>query len=324
MVTRTDIIDFFNKLYPTPPYNVRIFQGKNDTVIHDLCFNVEEIYNNYEKLHAEPLHWYISINPYTRKWGRPFKSGIVNKLVLDFDDEDNPDKTIHDARKVCQLLDRWRYKYLVFTTGKKGLHIHVMVNKMDFDRVHVGIREFWTAIKDKVGLETLDMKVIKDQPSRITRIPGIKRPDGDPMKLVDVFSADTLDDLTELSILDVDFPMRTHDGTIEQRVRALSKETPKPKLKNPILLSRYKKEEEINWAIMDKVFPMFYETGTHQSGNKYKVLCPFHNDHNPSAFYNDKLFHCSTCDISIGVWRFLTEYVGKSKSDALELIKRLQ
>ncbi len=324
MVTRTDIIDFFNKLYPTPPYNIRLFKGKNDAVIHDLCFNVEEIYNNYEKLVNEPLHWYLSINPYKRQYGRPVKTGIVNKMVLDFDDEENPDATIADAQKVCKLLDRWGYKYLAFTTGKKGIHIHLMVNKMDFDYVKDGIRDFWLAIQDKVKLTTLDNKVIKDQPSRITRIPGIKRPDGDPMKLIDVFSANVLDDLDELSILEVDFPMRTENGTIEDRVKALSKQAPRPVIKNPVLLSRYKKDKIVNWEIMDKVFPLFYETGTHQTGNKYKVLCPFHDDNNPSAFYNEKLFHCSSCDISVGVWRFLTELVGKSKSDALEIIKSFQ
>lgn len=320
MVTREDVIDFFKVLYPTPPYNVRIFEGKKTPVIHDMCFNVEEIYNNYEKFVDKPLHWFITINPHKRVNGWIKPSGIVNKMVLDFDSEDDPDGTIEDAQKVCKLLDRWKYKYLVFTTGKKGLHIHLMVNKMEQEYVKEGVRDFWLAIEDKVGLNTLDHKVIKDQPSRITRIPGIKRPDGDPMELVDVFSADVLNDLDRLSILDVDLPMRTVDGRIEERVKALSKPEIRPLPKKPVMFSRYKGDSIENWHVMDKIFPQLYETGKHLGGTKYQVLCPFHNDHNPSAFYNHRIFHCSTCDVSVEAWRFLTELVGKSKDEARQMI----
>ena len=83
--------------------------------------------------------------------------------------------------------------------------------------------------------------------------------------------------------------------------------------------------DEINWKVMDKVFPELYETGKHVSGSKHIVCCPFHNDNNPSAFYDDTRFHCSSCDAKkLGVWRLLTEYAGYSDKDAMKIIKKAQ
>jgi hypothetical protein len=285
--------------------------------IHDLCFDVEEIVENYELLSHEELHWYISVNPYQRKNGRIIKTGTINKIVLDFD-SDNPDETIQEARYMFNFLKNKGYYPLVFTSGRKGLHIHFLINELE--NVDYGIKRYF----ESFNLKTLDQKVISDQSARITRIPGTKHPKGEGVRLVDINSGDTIHDLKEISLSDVVF-MKPTVNTLEKFFVELNKKPPR-KPQKKVYLSKYMSKKPIqNWNVVDRIFSEFYETGKHVHGSKHIVSCPFHGiDKNPSAFYTDKLFHCSTCNVSVGSFNLLTRLMGKSKKEAIQIIKEYQ
>lgn len=235
---------------------------------------------------------------------------ITNKLFLDFDGEDltmvkdEVDRFIHDFETIFKGR-----LYLQFSGGK-GYHVYILLPEtLTLSVNEIGL--LLKHIKVRFSLEYLDESVIKN-PLRLARAPFSYHENGNAVK-----------------------PM-VHDPMPSQGLEPLIK-TIQAKAKEIELYKKnqqYVKQENIknnnlkseitNWNVVDKVFQAFYETGRHVSGTKHIVCCPFHSDTHPSAFYDDKVFHCSTCGITVGSYRLLTELMGKDKGEALDVIKGFQ
>ena len=178
-MNKKEAIKTLKKLYDTPPYNIRILNLNNapkNVEANILVDNYEKIIDKYI-IHAQKKWpWYISINPYKSVNGRPVKTGRINKIVLDFDSL-KPDETIQDAKIIYEFLQKSGYDPLVFSSGRKGLHIHFKIYELqNCDR---GIKNTFEFIKNSKNLITMDSKVYSDQSARITRLPGSKHPLGD-------------------------------------------------------------------------------------------------------------------------------------------------
>jgi hypothetical protein len=73
-----------------------------------------------------------------------------------------------------------------------------------------------------------------------------------------------------------------------------------------------------------KYFEQYYPGVDLTSGSEVKVLCPFHDDHRPTASINtDKsLFHCFACNIGYNEAQFISKVNGISLRDALKLVDK--
>jgi hypothetical protein len=252
----------------------------------------------------------------------PLKTSEISKIVLDLDDKENPDKTVQDARKMVEILTQLGYEVITLRSGQKGLHVHIKTEKMTDPQIDMKIYYFFKTLAEKLDITTFDEKVIKDQTARITRIPYTKHPKSEKLCIpVDVFSSDKIDEMTVPDISTL--RLKSSDGKIESNILSI----PIIKVDKPSTVMQRKWKpaiaKEINWNIMDKVFSYLYGEGNNR-GDKYITLCPFHDDHHPSAFYTDTFFHCSTCEISMGVYKMLTEYSGYNKAQAMEIINKFQ
>ena len=56
-------------------------------------------------------------------------------------------------------------------------------------------------------------------------------------------------------------------------------------------------------------------------GNRIIVKCPFHNDNNPSAVVFDKRFYCSTCNMSLNYYDFISKM--EATTDKSIIMKKL-
>jgi hypothetical protein len=318
-----DIINFYDTLYPEDSYRYYISDMKGETIINKVVESSEEIaktYKTYAKF--KTLNHYISVNTYTPKGGKwPMKTGIITKVVIDLDDKANPDNTIKDARKLVEILNHFEYKVIINKSGRKGLHIHLKTTPLTGKYIDNSIKQFFLTLAKKLDISTMDEKVISDQTARIIRLPGSNHPiTQKPCKPVDIFSSDKIEEMIEIPINQLQ--LTTGNGSIEKSILQQRQEAPqyKPKRRKS---EAYNLIETIRWDIMDKVFQDLYESGENR-GNRWIVKCPFHDDNNPSAFYTENLFHCSSCNISIGVYKMLTEHSGYSKGDAMKIIKQHQ
>lgn len=52
-------------------------------------------------------------------------------------------------------------------------------------------------------------------------------------------------------------------------------------------------------------------------GEKIIVLCPFHNDHNPSGVIFKERFHCSTCNITLNYYDFIAKMEGTNDKEVI-------
>jgi len=318
-----DIINFYDILYPEGSYRYFICDLEGKTITNKVVQSSEEIaktYTTYAKF--KTLNHYISVNTYTPKGTKwPLKTGVITKIVIDLDDKENPDKTVEDGRKLVLIFDKLNYKVIVNKSGRKGLHIHVKTETLQNPNIDLAIKNFFQKLATKLKITTLDQKVISDQTARIIRLPGSCHPKtGKTCKPVDIFSSDRIEKMFEMPLNQL--KLSSGNGSIERSILQQIEQSPKYNSK-PHKSEAYNLIETINWNIMDRVFSDLYETGDNK-GNHYIVKCPFHDDNNPSAFYTDSLFHCSACNISVGVWKMLTEHSGYDPKDAMNIIKKHQ
>lgn len=73
-----------------------------------------------------------------------------------------------------------------------------------------------------------------------------------------------------------------------------------------------------------KYFEQYYPEIDFNSGSEVKVLCPFHDDHRPTASINTErgLFHCFACNIGYNEAQFISKVNGISLRDALKLVDK--
>ena len=71
-------------------------------------------------------------------------------------------------------------------------------------------------------------------------------------------------------------------------------------------------------------FKKYFKDVDNWEQEEVKVLCPFHNDTNPSASINtsNSLFHCWVCDIGYNEEQFVARVNNISKTDAIKLLDK--
>ena len=71
-------------------------------------------------------------------------------------------------------------------------------------------------------------------------------------------------------------------------------------------------------------FKKYFKDVDNWEQEEVKVICPFHNDTNPSASINtsNSLFHCWVCDIGYNEEQFVARVNNISKTDAIKLLDK--
>lgn len=72
-----------------------------------------------------------------------------------------------------------------------------------------------------------------------------------------------------------------------------------------------------------KYFQQYFPDADFRSGGEVKVLCPFHDDHVPTASINveESLFHCFSCKVGYNEIQFASKVNGISMKDAMKLME---
>lgn len=77
-----------------------------------------------------------------------------------------------DAIKVADYLhEAYGIEPLLFTSGNKGVHIHILFNEIDIPNADEVVEAFGRTLEDKLNV-TLDKKVYQTSHSRMIRVPG--------------------------------------------------------------------------------------------------------------------------------------------------------
>jgi hypothetical protein len=240
---------------------------------------------------------------------------ITNKIFMDFDGEDL--KLVKDevSRFITEFSLKYGGKPFVNFSGKKGYHVYLLLPETK-ENIKVSYNALTLLLKHlqyEFNLKYLDESVISN-PLRLARAPYTYHQDTG--FFVEPLSIETRPSEGLILLLKV-LQKKALEEELLKRNNLLAKQ-------KQVLKDSSSDDKIVNWNVTDKVIQHFFETGRHVSGTKYIISCPFHADDHPSAFYDDKLFHCSACGITMGSYRLLTELMGKSKGEALDIIKSFQ
>jgi len=242
---------------------------------------------------------------------------------------------INEAKKVHKYIkDNFGGDPTLIFSGAKGSHVYIHFEPIKLNNPKNTIVHFVNTLEKVLNLNYMD-GAVKGDFSRVSRIPTTQHPK--TSLYVHPYKANyTYNEIIENSKnrnipfdgLNLEAARSNISNILHQIDLYFEKEKERLKyeqmFKKHVFKSKAKpKIITINWYIMDRIYPTLYETGF-KTGNRWIVKCPFHDDTHPSAVYNKFGFHCSTCNISVGVYRFLTEFAGYTKEEALNLIKQHQ
>ncbi len=116
---------------------------------------------------------YCSVYSYTEynQQKRNKFTAIIDCLVFDFDDFENLDHAVEDAKKLVSWANRHGSKPRIHFTGGRGVHIFLDLLPINLKHPQETLRKFVIELNKKAQLDTLDLSVVGDL-ERIIRIPN--------------------------------------------------------------------------------------------------------------------------------------------------------
>ena len=133
--------------------------------------SVEDI-ENFIKENNE-TNCYCSVYHYTEytQTNRNKFTAIIDCLAFDFDDSEDLDHAINDAKKLVAWAIRHECKPRIHFTGGRGIHIFLDLIPINLKHPQETIRKFCIELNKKAQLDTLDLSIAGDL-ERIIRIPN--------------------------------------------------------------------------------------------------------------------------------------------------------
>lgn len=266
--------------------------------------------------------WKNATIPYNYKL-----NSIQDRLVYDIDCEEDLETAHNEALTLYEAIknDYGGEPMLVFS-GKKGFHLYQYFPEIAADWKY--IKQYQLEYCKTHQIHNIDTTVLGDA-ARVLRLP-FSQHQSTGKWCIPINANTSLEDILYMSETHqtdciTPIPPSTRSG-IAPPIKELQIEEEikrRLKLKNKKKFTGDSSGSIKNWNVMHNVFPALFEEGT-WNGKHWIVKCPFHNDSNASAFYTEHNFWCSTCDINIGTYRFLTKYCKYSEDKARNIIKEAQ
>lgn len=146
------------------------------------CNNFGEYYivNSIEEIEEHIKNWnetncYMSVYSYTEynQENRNKMSAVIDCIPFDFDDKDNPENALSDAKKLLAWCTRHNITPRISFSGSKGAHIFIDLEPIELNHTQEVLKRFAKEINKAAGFKSLDYIVIGDL-ERVIRIPNTK------------------------------------------------------------------------------------------------------------------------------------------------------
>lgn len=240
-----------------------------------------------------------------------------------------------EAQKLCNYLSKYGLKpYLIFSG--KGFHVNVFFNEMqlrnlsqisqtlamtytkelklkyidtnvfDKNKAHKRLQRCQYALHSKSGL------ISRPLPSNMAydeMIAHIKKNKRDPIdfNFNEMLAPEGFNKM--LKKLDDEITFKNNQRKQElERINKTKKLQMQKKFKG-----KYKSFDEIDMRDIANAYGI---DGRHQ-GDRIIVNCPFHHDLHPSAVVFEKRFHCSTCNMTLNYYAFISKLEGTDDKDVI-------
>ena len=282
----------------------------------------EEFKRAHKKLEGKELAQIIEILQ------DDFKDLIFNKdLLLN---------VFNESKSLCDYLVKYGLKPYLIASGSKGFHVNVFFDEMQLTNLSQISQTIGMSYKKELNLKYLDFNVFDKERAhkRLQRVQYSRHSKTDLMTKplpLDVSYDEMLDSLQEKkrNILDFDFNEYKAPEGFNKMLLKLDKEISFKnaqrqkeldeinKAKRLQLQKKYKgKYKNFNEIDLRDIANSYGIDGKHQ-GEKIIVSCPFHNDTHPSAVVFKERFYCSTCNLTLNYYDFISRLEGTSDKEKI-------
>lgn len=221
---------------------------------------------------------------------------IVQCLILDFDDKDNPDNALNDAKKLQLVTKRKGLNTIIVKSGSKGYHCYVQLPPRYFGEefgvdIDVWFKKFTNLIIQggmNASYSTLD-----------TTNTGAGL--GGNIRLIGSIHPKTN---TKCEIIDGEFKEIIEPNNFEWDCFNRAYQFAKIHEKNSVLkeqqrkstIQTYKGHDPVLENDLRTLMPSIYGGEYKSFKNGYIMMqCPFHNDSNPSMIVKKEFYYCKAC-----------------------------
>ena len=271
------------------------------------------------------------------------KSDEVSQLQEDFRELIFEEDLLYDVYlEAIRLYDYMEQKLdlkpLLIFSGSKGFHINVFFDGMQLNRISEISHNLFNVYQQNLGLKYLDEAVNKDALGRSQRVQYVYH-SSTGLLTQPVDRSLSYDDLLDVIARDKRKPISFNiseylapkqftdylqklDSDFKAKARLKSmNDNVKQQLQVKERQSRFNVEADYDSPINIDMRELvsYYGINGKVTGNKMIILCPFHDDHHPSAVVNDKGIYCSTCGRRFNYYDLIAEM--EHLTDKAEIMK---
>ena len=224
------------------------------------------------------------------------EDNIVSCVILDFDDKDDPENALKDAKKLKWVLTRQGLNTVIVKSGSKGYHVYIQIPIHNFGDFDVDSETFFKKFTElliqggkHVQYNTLDATNTGAGLRGNIRVIGSIHPktnnrceiiDGEFMEMVgpNQFVSSCVRDAYEFAKIH-----EKHEILKEHQRKANVRKY--DGMDDPVAANDLR-------TLMPSIYGGDYKTFK----NGYIMMqCPFHNDSNPSMIVKKEFYYCKAC-----------------------------
>ena len=228
------------------------------------------------------------------------KSRLVDTVILDFDDKDNPSRAYKDALKLHNYLNKEGVNSVIVESGSKGNHIYIQIAPFLFKDTEIRNGLDWNSyfnafvcflIHDSSNLyKTLDKTNFSAGLNGNIRLIGSKHP-----------STGNTCHIIKGSFKDIDNISKVQDEAQKKAYLKMEirKQDEQMQLKRTKVIGG---DDPIKANDLRDIFrEMTGDINLYPKGYAY-CCCPVHGDTHPSLLVTKEWFSCSACSFKGNVW----------------------
>ena len=248
--------------------------------------------------------------------------------------------TFDEAIKLCAYLEKFDLNpYLIFS-GSKGFHVNVFFNEMQLKNFSQISKSLGLSYSKKLDLKYLDYNVFDKSKvhNRLQRCQYAYHSKTDLItlpipKIYDYDEALSLIQKNRMKPISFDFDEYLSPDEFSQALSSMNDKFDvlndrrqreleyQQKQRRQMQIKKYGKAFKSFQDIDMRDLAKAYGIDGESKGDRMIVSCPFHNDKNPSAVVFEKRFHCSTCNLTLNYYDFISMIEGTN--DKNEIMRKL-
>ena len=224
------------------------------------------------------------------------EDSIVSCIILDFDDKENPQNALNDARKLKLVLERQGLNTVIVKSGSKGYHCYIQIPIHNFGDCFDVDNDSWfkkfvaLLIQGgrKVQYSTLDhTNTGAGLHGNIRVIGSIHPKTNNKCEIIEGSFKEHIvpNQFVTQCVRDAYEFAKIHEKNEDYKQTQRQAEMKHHKGGNPVL------ENDLR-TLMPSIYGGEYKTFK----NGYIMMqCPFHNDSNPSMIVKKEFYYCKAC-----------------------------